>query len=125
MICIHYIRCHQPFQDNFPYRSYCLPEHLVLMEIFFSGSQSAPDMSFRLVDIQHLSCLFRQRRIHLHQPLRHVLMYCSYDLELFVRLMMILSHRFDLLSIRIPLILNLPAGEGRYLHFRPDLSRSF
>ena len=78
MICIHYIRCHQPFQDNFPYRSYCLPEHLVLMEIFFSGSQSAPDMSFRLVDIQNLSCLLRQRRIHLHQPLRHVLMYCAF-----------------------------------------------
>ena len=54
------------------------------MEIFFSGSQSAPDMSFRLVDIQNLSCLLRQRRIHLNQPLRHILMYRAFrDAECF------------------------------------------
>ena len=48
------------------------------MQILLSGSQSAADMTLGFVHIQHLPRLLRQRRIHLHQPLRHVLVHCAF-----------------------------------------------
>ena len=53
----------------------CLIEYLVLVQILLSGSQSAADMTLGFIHIQYLPRLLRQRRIHLGQPLRHVLMY--------------------------------------------------
>ena len=70
--------CALEFKISSQHRMICLIEYLVLVQILLSGSQSAPDMSFRLVDIQHLPRLFRQRRIHLRQPLRHILMYRAF-----------------------------------------------
>ena len=56
----------------------CLIEYLVLMQILLSGSQSTADMTLGFIHIQYLPRLLRQRRIHLDQPLRHVLMYCAF-----------------------------------------------
>ena len=56
----------------------CLIEYLVLVQILLSGSQSAPDMTLGFIHIQYLPRLLRQRRIHLHQSLRHVLMYRAF-----------------------------------------------
>jgi len=56
----------------------CLIEYLVLVQILLSGSQSAADMTLGFIHIQYLPRLLRQRRIHLHQSLRHVLMYRAF-----------------------------------------------
>lgn len=56
----------------------CLIEYLVLVQILLSGSQSAADMTLGFIHIQYLPRLLRQRRIHLGQPLRHVLMYRAF-----------------------------------------------
>ena len=45
------------------------------MQILLSGSQSTADMTLGFIHIQYLPRLLRQCRIHLGQPLRHVLMY--------------------------------------------------
>ena len=58
-------------------------EHLMLMQIFLSGSQSATDMPLGFIDIQHLPGLLRQCRIHLDKALRHILMYGYDELEWF------------------------------------------
>ena len=50
----------------------------MLVQILLSGSQSAADMPLRFIDIQHLPRLLRQRRIHLHQPLRHILVHRAF-----------------------------------------------
>lgn len=55
----------------------------MLMKILLFRSKSTTDMPFRLILIQHLSCLPRQCRIDLQQTLRDVLMYGRYYLELF------------------------------------------
>ena len=59
----------------------CLIEYLVLVQILLSGSQSAADMTLGFIHIQYLPRLLRQRRIHLGQPLRHVLMYRAFASE--------------------------------------------
>ena len=56
----------------------CLIEYLVLVQILLSGSQSAADMTLGFIHIQYLPRLLRQCRIHLDQPLRHVLMYRAF-----------------------------------------------
>ena len=56
----------------------CLIEYLVLVQILLSGSQSAADMTLGFIHIQYLPRLLCQRRIHLGQPLRHVLMYRAF-----------------------------------------------
>ena len=56
----------------------CLIEYLVLVQILLSGSQSAADMTLGFIHIQYLPRLLRQRRIHLGQPLRHILMYRAF-----------------------------------------------
>ena len=57
---------------------FCLIEYLMLVQILLPGSQSATDVPLGFVHIQHLPRLLRQRRIHLRQPLRHVLMYRAF-----------------------------------------------
>ena len=65
----------------------CLVEHLMLVQIFLSGSQSAANVPLGFIDIQHLPRLLRQCRIHLCQPLRHVLVHRAFaDTEGFRRL---------------------------------------
>ena len=59
----------------------------VFMQIFFPCGQSAPDVTFGFVDIQHLSRLLGQGWIDLQKPLRYVFMYGAFtDPELFCRL---------------------------------------
>lgn len=50
----------------------------MLVKIFFFCCQSASNMAFRFVDVQHFSCLLGQSGVNLHEPVGHVLMYCTF-----------------------------------------------
>lgn len=67
-----------PFSGSGGYASETLdvfPKLFFLMQILFSGGQSAPYMALLLVHIQYLSYFSRQRWINLFQPVSAVLVY--------------------------------------------------
>lgn len=84
----------------------------MLMQIFFPRSKSSADMALRLIHIQHLSRLRRERRIDFAQTLCYVFMFGCYYLERFC------CCQNRLLSIPFRLIPNLPADADKCLHFR-------
>ncbi len=47
------------------------------MQIFLPGSKSATDVTFFFIHIQNLTCLSRQCRIDLNQPVCYIFMYCT------------------------------------------------
>lgn len=50
----------------------------MLVQILFFSCQSAPDMAFGFVYVQHFSGLLGQSRIDLHEPVCNILVYGAF-----------------------------------------------